>query len=213
MSDTRTVRITINGSVHEAEVEPRRTLADFIREDAGLKGTHLACEHGFCGNCNVALDGDTIRSCLMFAVQADGREIETVEALCEPGGALSELQQAFTDHAAVQCGFCTPAMLLTAARVPARPPGGDRRGGDPGGHLQRRLPLHGLPADRRRHPVAGGARHEHRTASRRGRDRPGDAAEGGGRAPLDRQEHQPRRGPALPARRGPLPRRHRPAAT
>jgi aerobic carbon-monoxide dehydrogenase small subunit len=114
MSDTRTVRITINGSVHEAEVEPRRTLADFIREDAGLKGTHLACEHGFCGNCNVAFDGDTIRSCLMFAVQADGHEIETVEALSEPGGALSELQQAFTDHAAVQCGYCTPAMLLTA---------------------------------------------------------------------------------------------------
>ena len=113
MSTVR-IELEVNGVPREGDAEPRMTLADFLRETLGLKGTHVACEHGFCGNCNVAFDGDTIRSCLMFAVQADGHEIETVEALCEPGGALSELQQAFTDHAAVQCGYCTPAMLLTA---------------------------------------------------------------------------------------------------
>jgi carbon-monoxide dehydrogenase small subunit len=126
MSEARAVTITINGRAYEGTVEPRRTLADFIREEAGLKGTHLACEHGFCGNCNVVLDGDTIRSCLMFAVQADGHEVETVEALCAPGGALSEIQQAFTDHAAVQCGFCTPAMLLTAREFLRDHPGETR---------------------------------------------------------------------------------------
>ena len=108
------VRIEVNGRWREAEVEPRRTLADFLREDLRLTGTHLACEHGFCGSCNVSLDGETIRSCLMFAVQAQGRSIRTVEGLAGPGGELSELQQAFTDHHALQCGFCTPAMLLTA---------------------------------------------------------------------------------------------------
>lgn len=108
------VRLQVNGRRYEREVEPRRTLADFLREDLDLKGTHLACEHGFCGNCNVLLDGDNIRSCLMFAVQANGRSIETVEALAGPGGELDELQRAFTEHHALQCGFCTPAMLLTA---------------------------------------------------------------------------------------------------
>jgi aerobic carbon-monoxide dehydrogenase small subunit len=108
------VRIEVNGTWFEREVEPRRTLADFLREDLNLTGTHLACEHGFCGSCNVLLDGETIRSCLMFAVQANRRSVGTVEGLAGPGGALSEIQQAFTDHHALQCGFCTPAMLLTA---------------------------------------------------------------------------------------------------
>ena len=85
------VRIEVNGQWHEATVEPRRTLADFLRDDLGLKGTHVACEHGFCGNCNVLLDGHAIRSCMMFAVQARGHSIETVEGLVEAGGALSEL--------------------------------------------------------------------------------------------------------------------------
>ena len=111
---TMPVRIEVNGRWHEAEIEPRRTLADFLREDLNLTGTHLACEHGFCGNCNVSLDGETIRSCLMFAVQADGSSIRTVEGLAAPDGTLDDLQQAFTDHHALQCGFCTPAMLLTA---------------------------------------------------------------------------------------------------
>jgi carbon-monoxide dehydrogenase small subunit len=108
------VRIEVNRRWHEREVEARRTLADFLREDLGLKGTHVACEHGFCGNCNVLLDGVNVRSCLMFAVQANGHSIETVESLAGPEGELDELQQAFSEHAALQCGFCTPAMLLSA---------------------------------------------------------------------------------------------------
>ena len=114
MNTVLPVRIEVNGRRYERVVEPRRTLADFIREDLGLKGTHLACEHGFCGNCNVLLDGANVRSCLMFAVQAQGHSVETVESLAGPGGELNELQRAFTEHHALQCGFCTPAMLLTA---------------------------------------------------------------------------------------------------
>jgi len=108
------IRIEVNGRWYTRVVEPRRTLADFLREDLGLTGTHLACEHGFCGNCNVMLDGANVRSCLMFAVQASGCSVQTVESLAGPGGELDQLQQAFTDHHALQCGFCTPAMLLTA---------------------------------------------------------------------------------------------------
>jgi carbon-monoxide dehydrogenase small subunit len=108
------VGLEVNGRRYEREVEPRRTLVDFLREDLGLTGTHVACEHGFCGNCNVLLDGVNIRSCLMLAVQANGRSIETVESLAGPRGELDELQQAFTDAHALQCGFCTPAMLLSA---------------------------------------------------------------------------------------------------
>jgi aerobic carbon-monoxide dehydrogenase small subunit len=111
---TLPLRVEVNGRPYEHDVEPRRTLADFLREDLGLKGTHLSCEHGFCGNCNVLLDGEAVRSCLMFAIQAEGRYVETVESLAGPGGELNELQQAFTEHHALQCGFCTPAMLLTA---------------------------------------------------------------------------------------------------
>lgn len=117
------VRIEVNGSTHEREVEPRLTLADFLREELGLKGVHLSCEHGFCGNCNVLVDGSAIRSCLMFAVQADGRAVQTVESLAEPDGELSELQRAFTEHHALQCGFCTPAMLLTATEFLRENPG------------------------------------------------------------------------------------------
>jgi carbon-monoxide dehydrogenase small subunit len=119
------VRVRVNGSWREGSVEPRRTLADFLREDLDLTGTHLACEHGFCGNCNVLFDGQTVRSCLMLAVQADGHEIETVEGLAERDGTLSALQQAFTDHHGLQCGFCTPAMLMTAVEfMRAHPEGG-----------------------------------------------------------------------------------------
>jgi aerobic carbon-monoxide dehydrogenase small subunit len=117
------VRIDVNGNSYEREVEPRRTLADFLREDLGLKGTHLACEHGFCGNCNVLLDGVNVRSCLMFAVQASGHSVETVESLAGAGGELDELQQAFREHHALQCGFCTPAMLLTAKEFLREHPG------------------------------------------------------------------------------------------
>ncbi len=123
MTEPRRVSLVVNGQEHDREVEPRRTLADFLRDDLGLKGTHVACEHGFCGNCNVLVDGENVRSCLMFAVQAEGRTIETVESLAGPGGELGELQQAFSDHHALQCGFCTPAMLLTATEFLRESPG------------------------------------------------------------------------------------------
>jgi aerobic-type carbon monoxide dehydrogenase small subunit (CoxS/CutS family) len=123
VSTTLPLRIEVNGRPYERDVEPRRTLADFLREDLGLKGTHVACEHGFCGNCNVLLDGEAVRSCLLFAIQAQGRMVETVESLAEPGGELSDLQQAFTEHHALQCGFCTPAMLLTAQQFLRESPG------------------------------------------------------------------------------------------
>lgn len=123
MSGSLPVRIEVNGEWREAIVEPRRTLADFLREDLGLKGTHLACEHGFCGNCNVLFDDHNVRSCLMLAVQANGHSVQTVEGLAQDGGELSELQRAFTERAAVQCGFCTPAMLLTANEFLREHPG------------------------------------------------------------------------------------------
>ena len=123
MISTSTLRIQVNGRAYEHEVEPRKTLADFLRDDLGLKGTHLSCEHGFCGNCNVLLDGEAVRSCLMFAIQAEGRSVETVESLAGPGGELNDLQQAFTEHHALQCGFCTPAMLLTAQEFLRENPG------------------------------------------------------------------------------------------
>ena len=113
MSARRTIRVTVNGTPFEREVEPRRLLADFLREDLGLTGTHLGCEHGVCGACTILLDGDSARSCLTLAVQADGAEVETVEGLGTMD-ALHPLQQAFREHHALQCGFCTPGMLMTA---------------------------------------------------------------------------------------------------
>ena len=113
MSGGRTIRVIVNGTPFEREVEPRRLLADFLREDLGLTGTHLGCEHGVCGACTVLLDGDSARSCLTLAVQADGAEVETVEGLGTMD-ALHPLQRAFREHHALQCGFCTPGMLMTA---------------------------------------------------------------------------------------------------
>ena len=92
----------------------RKTLVDFLREDLGLRGTHVGCEHGVCGACTVLLDGASVRSCIMYAVQADGAEIRTVEGLAPAGGPLHPLQQSFQDHHALQCGFCTPGFLMTA---------------------------------------------------------------------------------------------------
>ena len=155
----RASRVEVNGAWREAAVEPRRTLADFLREDLDLTGTHLACEHGFCGNCNVLLDGESVRSCLLFAVQAQGRSLETVEGLAAPDGTLGALQQAFTDNHGLQCGFCTPAMLITAQEYLRAHPGRRHRRADPRGDQRRHLPLHRLPADRRLDPRrrAGGA--------------------------------------------------------
>lgn len=113
----RSVRAVVNGRPVEAEVEPRRLLADLLREDAHLYGTHLGCEHGVCGACTVLVDGEPARSCLMLAVQADGAEITTVEGLSPDGGGLHPLQEAFREHHALQCGFCTPGFLITCLHL------------------------------------------------------------------------------------------------
>jgi carbon-monoxide dehydrogenase small subunit len=107
------VRCTVNEKAVDHEVEPRLTLADFLRHVVRLTGTHVGCEHGVCGACTVIVDGKAVRSCLMFAVQTDGKVVQTVEALAK-GDDLSPLQQAFRKHHALQCGFCTPGILNTA---------------------------------------------------------------------------------------------------
>jgi aerobic-type carbon monoxide dehydrogenase small subunit (CoxS/CutS family) len=109
----RTITLDINGVGYERTVEPRLLLSDFIRHEAGLTGTHVGCEHGVCGACTVQLDGEPVRSCLMFAVQAQGRALRTVEALAGPDGRLNFLQQAFHETHGLQCGFCTPGFLMT----------------------------------------------------------------------------------------------------
>jgi aerobic carbon-monoxide dehydrogenase small subunit len=111
---THKVTLQVNGVRHEIEVEPRRTLADAIRDNCGLTGTHLGCEHGVCGACTVLVDGRPVRSCLMFAVQAEGAAIRTVEGLAN-GDELHPLQKAFWQHHGLQCGFCTPGFLMLAA--------------------------------------------------------------------------------------------------
>jgi len=111
------VEFTVNGERVELDVEPRRTLADALREDHGLTGTHLGCEHGVCGACTVLVDEEPVRACLMFAVQADGGEVTTVEGLAAEDGALHPLQEAFVAHHGLQCGFCTPGMLISALHL------------------------------------------------------------------------------------------------
>jgi aerobic-type carbon monoxide dehydrogenase small subunit (CoxS/CutS family) len=110
---TRTVRLSVNGQTREGVVEPRTSLADFLRDGLDLTGTHVGCEHGVCGACTVLLDGEPVRSCLLLAIQMDGAEVTTVEGLAD-GDRLHPLQQAFWDHHGLQCGFCTPGILLTA---------------------------------------------------------------------------------------------------
>jgi carbon-monoxide dehydrogenase small subunit len=112
MTDTVRVRLLVNGERHEIDVEPRRTLADALREDCRLTGTHLGCEHGVCGACTVLLDGQPARACLVFAVQCEGVSIRTVEGLAPDEESLHPVQQAFWDHHGLQCGFCTPGFLM-----------------------------------------------------------------------------------------------------
>jgi aerobic carbon-monoxide dehydrogenase small subunit len=107
------VRLSVNGDEHEANVEPRVTLADFLREQCGLTGTHLGCEHGVCGACTVLVDGEAVRSCLMLAVQAMGAEVTTIEGITGPDGALNHVQEAFRDAHGLQCGFCTPGFVVS----------------------------------------------------------------------------------------------------
>ena len=113
MPEPRTIKLTVNGVPREGRAEPRKLLSDFIREDLALTGTHVGCEHGVCGCCTILLNGEAARSCIMFAVQAEGAEIVTVEGLAKDGK-LHPLQEAFWEHHGLQCGFCTPGMLLAA---------------------------------------------------------------------------------------------------
>jgi carbon-monoxide dehydrogenase small subunit len=121
MSELANVTLVINGQTYTLQLEPRRTLVDAIREECGLTGTHAGCEHGVCGACTVLLDGDPVRACLMFAVQAQGSTIRTVEGLAD-GETLHPLQRAFMAHHGLQCGFCTPGFLMLATGVLEREP-------------------------------------------------------------------------------------------
>jgi carbon-monoxide dehydrogenase small subunit len=113
MSAKQTIRLTVNGRTYEQTVEVRMTLADFLREELNLTGTHLGCEHGICGACTILFEGEAVRSCLLLAVQADGANLMTVEGLAQ-GEELHPLQRAFHENHALQCGFCTPGFLMTA---------------------------------------------------------------------------------------------------
>jgi aerobic-type carbon monoxide dehydrogenase small subunit (CoxS/CutS family) len=125
------VRLTVNGVAREGRCEPRKLLVDFLREDLGLTGTHVGCEHGICGACTILVNGEAMRSCLMLAVQAQGAELATIEGLAKDGK-LHPLQEAFREHHGLQCGFCTPGMLMTALdllRVNPEPTEADIREG------------------------------------------------------------------------------------
>jgi carbon-monoxide dehydrogenase small subunit len=115
------VSLEVNGKRFEGEVEPRRTLADFLRDELGFTGVNLGCEHGICGACSVLLDGSVVRSCILLAVQADGSKVTTIEGLAQ-GETLHPIQQSFLDHHALQCGFCTPGMVLAAVDLLGRCP-------------------------------------------------------------------------------------------
>ena len=111
------VRVVVNGEARSADAEPRMLLSDFLRHRLGLTGTHVGCEHGVCGACTVLVDGEPVRSCLLFAIQVDGAEVRTVEGLAPPGEELHPVQRAFHDAHALQCGFCTPGFLLSLAAL------------------------------------------------------------------------------------------------
>ena len=122
MSELVDVTLNVNGQPYALRVEPRRTLLDAIRDECGLTGTHMGCEHGVCGACTVLLDGDPVRACLMYAVQAHGHRITTVEGLANPDGSMSVLQDSFCEAHGLQCGYCTPGMLMRAREILAENP-------------------------------------------------------------------------------------------
>jgi carbon-monoxide dehydrogenase small subunit len=114
LPEIQLVELTVNGERHDLAIEPRRTLVDVLRHDIGLTGTHVGCEHGICGACTVLVDGAPVRACLVFAAQVEDADIRTVESLAAPDGSLSDLQQEFSAHHGLQCGFCTPGFLMLA---------------------------------------------------------------------------------------------------
>ena len=140
------IKMTVNGREYTGRVEPRLTLADFLRNELDLTGTHLGCEHGVCGACTILVDGEAVRSCLLLAVQADGATLMTVEGLAN-GDELHPLQAQFQENHALQCGFCTPGFLMTAYAFPAGQPQPDG-GRGPHRHRRQHLPLHRLRAHR-----------------------------------------------------------------
>jgi carbon-monoxide dehydrogenase small subunit len=113
VASRQTVHVRVNGTEHSVDLDVRRTLVDFLREDLGLVGTHVGCEHGVCGACTILMNGETVRSCIMLAVQAEGAELLTVEGLASSDGTLHPIQQAFREKHGLQCGFCTPGFLMT----------------------------------------------------------------------------------------------------
>ena len=122
MTASESVTCIVNGKTFSKSVEPRHLLSDVLRHQLGLTGTHVGCEHGVCGCCTVQIDGAAVRSCLTLAIQAESRDVKTVESLAEPGGKLNKLQQAFQDHHALQCGFCTPGILMSFTDFLSRNP-------------------------------------------------------------------------------------------
>ncbi|HET8784393.1 MAG TPA: (2Fe-2S)-binding protein [Candidatus Limnocylindrales bacterium] len=121
MTESTTIRLRVNGVEFEGEVEPRLLLSDFLRHRLGLTGTHVGCEHGVCGACTVEVDGAAVRSCLMFAIQADGTAVRTIEGLANDDGSLGAIQEAFRVKHGLQCGFCTPGILMSFAALDAEP--------------------------------------------------------------------------------------------
>jgi carbon-monoxide dehydrogenase small subunit len=119
---TRTVTLTVNGTEYTRSIPTRMTLADFLREECGLTGTHLGCEHGVCGACTVRMDTEPVRACLLLAVQCEGASLQTIEGVAPAPGELSTVQEAFWNHHGLQCGFCTPGMVLTATDLLERNP-------------------------------------------------------------------------------------------
>ena len=155
MTAKRPVCLDINGAAYRIEVEPRLTLADAIRQECGLTGTHVGCEHGICGACTVIVDGAAVRSCLMFAVQAEGCAIRTVEGLA-PRAGCTRCRRRSCEHHGLQCGFCTPGFLMLAAAVLERDPAHLRRGAARCA-LGQSLPLHRLSGHHRRRARRGAA--------------------------------------------------------
>ena len=149
------VRVSVNGVPTEGTVEPRLTLADYLRENCGLTGTHLGCEHGACGACTVMVDGQAVRACLMFAVQADGSEVTTVEGIAAEDGELSPVQSAMRECHGLQCGFCTPGFVVSITALLRDNPEAHRRGG-PRGPVRQFLQVHRLPGHRQRRTSCGG---------------------------------------------------------
>lgn len=125
MATTRTIKVRVNGQYYEATAEVRKTLVDFLREDLGLTGTNVGCEHGVCGACTILMNGETVRSCIMLAAQADGAELMTVEGLAQAGGELHPIQEAFREKHGLQCGFCTPGFLMTTYELLQKHPEAD----------------------------------------------------------------------------------------